>query len=237
MTITLFSRGKASFGPFPVPSPSNGTSWKLIFTATEYALSVPAAPGGTLATHRHPFASVSGTVTLKWNKSAEADIYGYEAEYALSEDFAGKEQVTVQGAAKTSQKFYLEKGNTYYLRVRSIKTVNDSKVYSAWSNTVICKTTARSKVKLTSVTAAKKAASLKWEKKTGISGYEIQYSTTGKFTTSKTKTVKASKTAASKKVSDLKSGKKYYFRIRTYKTVADGKSYAAWSAAKTVKVK
>ena len=143
----------------------------------------------------------------------------------------------MQGAAKTSQKFYLEKGNTYYLRVRSIKTVNDSKVYSAWSNTVICKTTARSKVKLTSVTAAKKAASLKWEKKTGISGYEIQYSTTGKFTASKTKTVKASKSAASKKVSDLKSGKKYYFRIRTYKTVADGKSYAAWSAAKTVKVK
>ena len=191
---------------------------------------VPAAPKAS-------FASVSGTVTLKWNKSAEADIYGYEAEYALSEDFAGKEQVTVQGAAKTSQKFYLEKGNTYYLRVRSIKTVNDSKAYSAWSNTVICKTTARSKVKLTSVTAAKKAASLKWEKKTGISGYEIQYSTPGKFTASKTKTVKASKTAASKKVSDLKSGKKYYFRIRTYKTAADGKSYAAWSAAKTVKVK
>ena len=191
---------------------------------------VPAAPKAS-------FASVSGTVTLKWNKSAEADIYGYEAEYALSEDFAGKEQVTVQGAAKTSQKFYLEKGNTYYLRVRSIKTVNDSKVYSAWSNTVICKTTARSKVKLTSVTAAKKAASLKWEKKTGISGYEIQYSTTGMFTASKTKTVKESKTAASKKVSDLKSGSKYYFRIRTYKTRADGKGYAAWSASKTLKVK
>ena len=191
---------------------------------------VPAAPKAS-------FAATSGTVTLKWNKSAEDGISGYEAEFALSEDFADKEQVTVQGAAKTSQKFYLEKGNTYYLRVRSIKNVNDSKVYSPWSNTVICKTTALSKAKLTSVKAVKKAASLKWVKKTGINGYEIQYSTGSKFTASKTRTVKAAKNAVSKKVTGLKSGSKYYFRIRTYKTAADGKIYSAWSAAKSVKAK
>ena len=143
----------------------------------------------------------------------------------------------MQGAAKTSQKFYLEKGNTYYLHVRSIKNVNDSKVYSPWSNTVICKTTALSKAKLTSVNAAKKAASLKWVKKTGINGYEIQYSTGSKFTASKTRTVKAAKSAVSKKVTGLKSGSKYYFRIRTYKTAADGKVFSAWSAAKSVKAK
>lgn len=191
---------------------------------------VPAAPKAS-------FAATSGTVTLKWNKSAEDGISGYEAEFALSEDFADKEQVTVQGAAKTSQKFYLEKGNTYYLRVRSIKNVNDSKVYSPWSNTVICKTTALSKAKLTSVKSAKKAASLKWVKKTGINGYEIQYSTGSKFTASKTRTVKAAKNAVSKKVTGLKSGSKYYFRIRTYKTAADGNVYSAWSAAKSVKAK
>lgn len=191
---------------------------------------VPAAPKAS-------FAAASGTVTLKWNKSAEDGISGYEAEFALSEDFADKEQVTVQGAAKTSQKFYLEKGNTYYLHVRSIKNVNDSKVYSPWSNTVICKTTALSKAKLTSVNAAKKAASLKWVKKTGINGYEIQYSTGSKFTASKTRTVKAAKSTVSKKVTGLKTGSKCYFRIRTYKTAADGKIYSAWSAVKSVKVK
>ena len=74
-------------------------------------------------------------------------------------------------------------------------------------------------------------------KKTSINGYEIQYSTSNKFAASKTKTVKAAKSVVSKKVTGLKSGSKCYFRIRTYKTVADGKSYAAWSAAKTVKVK
>lgn len=195
-----------------------------------FYLGVPAAPKAS-------FESTSGTVTLKWTKSAEDGISGYEAEYALTEDFADKEQVTVQGATKTSQKFYLEKGNTYYLRIRSIKNVNDGKVYSPWSNTVTCKTTALSKAKLTSAKAAKKAASLKWVKKTGINGYEIQYSTSSKFTASKTKTVKAAKSAVSKKVTGLKSGSKCYFRIRTYKTAADGKVYSAWSAVKSVKAK
>lgn len=82
---------------------------------------IPAAPKASFAL-QFPVPSPSNGTSLR-----KLNIYGYEAEYALSEDFAGKEQVTVQGAAKTSQKFYLEKGNTYYLRVRSIKTVNDSK--------------------------------------------------------------------------------------------------------------
>ena len=195
-----------------------------------FYLGVPAAPKAS-------FEAVSGTITLKWNKSIEDDICGYEAEYALREDFADKEQVTVQGAAKTSLKLYLDKGNTYYLRVRSIKTVNDSRVYSAWSNTVTCKTVAPGKAKLTSVKAAKKAASIKWAKKAGVNGYEIQYSASRKFNVSKTKTIKASKNAVSKKVTGLKSGGKYYFRIRTYKTAADGRSYSAWSAVQSVRVK
>ena len=191
---------------------------------------VPAAP-------KAEFEVVSGTVTVKWNKSTEAGIYGYEAEYATYEDFSDKETVTIQGASKTSQKLYLESGNTYYLRVRSIKSVNDSKVYSVWSDSVVCKTGKLSKTKLTSVAAGKKSAAIKWTKKSGISGYEVQYSRSSKFTASKTKTLRVSKSAVSKKVTSLKSGSKYYFRIRTYKTVADGKIYAPWSAAKTVKVK
>ena len=56
-----------------------------------FYLGVPAAPKAS-------FEAVSGTITMKWNKSIEDDICGYEAEYALREDFADKEQVTVQGA-------------------------------------------------------------------------------------------------------------------------------------------
>ena len=42
---------------------------------------------------------------------------------------------------------------------------------------------------------------------------------------------------ASKKVSKLKGGKKYYVRIRTYTTVNGVKFYSPWSKAKTVTTK
>ncbi len=82
---------------------------------------------------------------------------------------------------------------------------------------------------------------VKWKRQSvQTTGYEIQYSTNKKFMkkTSKTATVKSNKTI-SKKFSRKKAGKRYYVRIRTYKTVrVDGKMkkfYSGWSKVKTVK--
>lgn len=82
---------------------------------------------------------------------------------------------------------------------------------------------------------------VKWKRQSvQTTGYEIQYSTNKKFKkkTSKTATVKSNKTI-SKKFSRKKAGKRYYVRIRTYKTVrVDGKMkkfYSGWSKVKTVK--
>ena len=73
-----------------------------------------------------------------------------------------------------------------------------------------------------------------------ITGYEIQYSTNKKFTSSKKATVTGYGTV-SKKVTGLKAKTTYYVRIRTYKTVTvNGKSeklYSGWSATKSVKTK
>ncbi|MGI6170795.1 MAG: hypothetical protein ACOYIC_03550 [Butyricicoccus sp.] len=41
----------------------------------------------------------------------------------------------------------------------------------------------------------------------------------------------------SKKVTKLTAKKKYYVRIRTYKTVSGKKYYSSWSKAKTVTTK
>ena len=90
---------------------------------------------------------------------------------------------------------------------------------------------------ISKVTAKKKGFTVKWKKqKTQTSGYEIQYSTNKKFKTKKTKSnIKVS--AAPKTISKLKAKKKYYVRIRTYKTVGGKKYYSAWSKAKTVTTK
>ena len=96
---------------------------------------------------------------------------------------------------------------------------------------------------ISSVTAKSKGFTVKWKKQsTQTTGYQIQYSTSSKFTSKTTKSVTVSKNkTVSKAISKLKSKKKYYVRIRTYKTVkVNGKStkiYSSWSKVKTVKTK
>lgn len=90
--------------------------------------------------------------------------------------------------------------------------------------------------KLLKLTKGKKKIKVKWTKKTAqITGYEIQYSTSSKFT--KAKKVKAKKTYSTKTLTKLKGKKKYYVRVRTYKSVAGIKYYSKWSNVKSITTK
>lgn len=85
---------------------------------------------------------------------------------------------------------------------------------------------------ITSVKAQNKAFTVKWKKKSNITGYQIQYSTNSKFKKgNKSIKIKSAKTG-SKKITKLKAAKKYYVRIRTYK----GKKYSKWSKVKSAKI-
>ncbi len=96
---------------------------------------------------------------------------------------------------------------------------------------------------ISKLTAAKNTITVKWKKQAKqTAGYELQYSTSSKFTKKTTKTVKIAKNkVTSKKIAKLKAKKKYYVRIRTYQTVKVGKKstkiYSDWSKAKTVTTK
>ena len=91
------------------------------------------------------------------------------------------------------------------------------------------------------VSAAKKGFKVTWKKQaTQTTGYQVQYSTSSKFKSAKTVTISKNKTT-SKSVSKLSAKKKYYVRVRTYKTVKIGgksvKLYSGWSKAKSVTTK
>ena len=91
---------------------------------------------------------------------------------------------------------------------------------------------------ISKVKKAKKSFKATWKKVNGIDGYELQYSTDKQFKSkkvTKTKTISASKKSIT--VKKLKSGKKYYIRIRAYKKVDGKKEYSEWSKVKSVKVK
>ena len=91
------------------------------------------------------------------------------------------------------------------------------------------------------VTAAKKGFKVTWKKQaTQTTGYQVQYNTNSKFKSAKTVTISKNKTT-SKSVGKLSAKKKYYVRVRTYKTVkVNGKNvklYSGWSKAKSVTTK
>ena len=98
-----------------------------------------------------------------------------------------------------------------------------------------CNTTvmAATKIPSTSISSIKvknEAITVKWKKKSGITGYQIQYSTNSKFKKNNKKIkIKNSKTV-SKKITGLNPTQKYYVRIRTYK----GKKYSSWSKRKCI---
>ena len=94
---------------------------------------------------------------------------------------------------------------------------------------------------LSSVKGAKKSLKIRWKKRAKyVTGYQVQCSTSKKFTkkTTVTKTVKKAKTT-SLSVKKLKAKKTYYVKVRTYyKDKATGKTfYSSWSKAKKAKTK
>ena len=84
--------------------------------------------------------------------------------------------------------------------------------------------------------SGKKRIKVTWTKVEGAEGYEIQYATKKNFSGKKTATVKNG-TKTSRIIKKLKSGKKYYVRIRAYKTVNGTKVYTDFSSRKTIRVK
>ena len=93
------------------------------------------------------------------------------------------------------------------------------------------------------VTPGSKKLKVTWKKqsdkmsKSRITGYQVQIATNKSFTKGKrTKTVKGY-SKLSKTFKNLKGGKKYYVRVRTYKVVYGVKCYSKWSKVKSCTTK
>lgn len=76
----------------------------------------------------------SRKITVKWKKNSKAS--GYQIQYATSKKFSGGNKTkTITGKSTVSTVISgLIKGKTYYVRIRSYRTVNGIKYYSSWSS-------------------------------------------------------------------------------------------------------
>lgn len=91
--------------------------------------------------------------------------------------------------------------------------------------------------KVKKVKATKKSLTIKWSKVKGASGYEIQVATDKKFKKNKKSILVKKQETTSAKIKKLKSKKKYYVRVRTYKVVGRKKVYSSWINGKATKTK
>ena len=70
-----------------------------------------------------------------------------------------------------------------------------------------------------------------------ITGYQIKVATNKGFTKNKKLVTVKGASKVSKKITKLKGKKKYYVKIRTYKTIDGVKYYSKWSKVKSIVTK
>lgn len=135
----------------------------------------------------------------------------------------------------------LKPGQKYTFKVRGCAKVSGEKYYSKWKTIETATNPKGTTIKSVKSTKSN-ILSLAWKEQSSATGYQIQYSTSSKFTTKTSKTLTIKKnTETTKSISKLKSNTKYFVRIRTYKTFRlndkSVKLYSSWSEVKSAKVK
>ena len=124
----------------------------------------------------------------------------------------------------------LKKGKTYYIKIDTFMPSTHVISYSFRIKYILKKTSIKS------LKGKHKGFVVKWKKRSKASGYCIKYSRKSNFSNSKTVIVKG-KNETIKRIRHLKSGKKYYIKVRTYKIIKGKKYYSGWSEKKIVRTK
>lgn len=74
----------------------------------------------------------NNSITIDWKKNDKCT--GYQIQLSTKEDFESHKTLTIMSNDKTSKTIgRLEKGRTYYIRIRAYKRVKDTDYYGAWA--------------------------------------------------------------------------------------------------------
>lgn len=174
--------------------------------------------------------NVNGGVKLAWPKSAGAAKYRVYRKTG-SGSWAKLGDATTNSYTDTKA----ANGTKYTYTVRCLNSAGKTvSAYDTTGKTIVY--VARPSISKL-ISAKTKQMSVKWSKNAKATGYHIQYSTSSTFASGKkTVTVKGA-TNVNKTISKLTAKKKYYVRVRAYKTVSEKNYYSAWSAPKNVVTK
>ncbi|MCR5837247.1 MAG: fibronectin type III domain-containing protein [Lachnospiraceae bacterium] len=172
---------------------------------------------------------VKNKATLSWR--AQNGIRGYEV---YARQYKKKKFKKVADVTKPSFELgNLKPGCYYNIKVCGYTNVNGVVKKGGFSKPIVVMTN----VKLVSAKSLQTATlNISWETSKKADGYEIQYSKKEDFSKSKKKRI-ANNSADMTNIYELVQNKKYYVRIRTYKTVRKKRIYSMWSKTKKCTIK
>lgn len=171
-------------------------------------------------------------IALKWDKLNGAISYQIQ-EY---DPFDGTYSLIDTVKSNSYTDYFLDEGKEYKLRVRAVTKLDGATVYGNYA-TVTAKTKYKS-TKLKSVKSTSKGtATVKWKTRTkNTKGYIIHCSKTKDFKSKKSYKIKKN-TVDNTVISNLSSGTRYYFRVKTYNYVNGKYFYSFYSSTKSVVIK
>lgn len=171
--------------------------------------------------------SSTGSVTLQWEESRNTTLY---ALYKYNS--SSKKYEKVKTTKETSYTFSVPAGESAYYRVYAATKTNGKYLYSSPSDKIFT-VAGPEKAAPVGVSESKGTVKLSWEKVDKAYYYYVY-----RYTSSGWKRVAVLKSdAVTFEESSLKSGKKYYYKVRTVARKGGVSGYGAYSNKITVKTK
>ena len=196
---------------------ANGTAgaWSSIVSVTyKQTLSAPTVTGGNDA---------QGRPTLTWKVVTGAAKYEVYRARSMNGDYVKYSTVTGTSYTNTS---YIEDGNTYYYKVRALKSDGTAGAWSSIVSVTYKKT--HSAPSVTGGNDAQGRPTLKWKAVTGAAKYEVYRARSKDGDYIKYSTVTGTSYT---NISYIENGNTYYYKVRALKS--DGTA-GAWSSIVSV---
>lgn len=128
-------------------------------------------------------------------------------------------------------------GKTYYYIVKAHRTVNGETYYSDYSDAVSAKPVLGKAVLSGAKSTGYNKAKLTWKQVPGAWGYEIYRAASKNGTYKRVKSVRYRSTVSAVDSAKLTAGTTYYYKVRAYRELENGKVYGSFSSVHYTKIR